>query len=60
MLLLAGCATAPMPAPMPAPIPAPLPEKKCDFTVGGKCKQNTASDISGATSLGHSNDEIKP
>ena len=56
MLLLAGCATAPMPAPMPAP----LPEKKCDFTVGGKCKQNTASDISGATSLGHSNDEIKP
>ena len=50
--LIAGCATQPIPMPVPAPA--------CDYKVAGKCKTNTASDISGATTLGHSNDEDLP
>ena len=54
-LFLTGCATQriPMPAPMPAPV--------CDgIKVGNICKPFTASDTSGAVTLGHSNDENIP
>ena len=45
VLILAGCATQPIP--MPAPI------EKCNgIKVGNTCKSFTASDISGATSVG--------
>lgn len=47
-LTLVGCATKPIPMPPP----------KCEYTVGGKCKQFTADDTQGATTYGHSN-EIK-
>ncbi len=51
-LTLAGCATVPKPMPAPA----------CEMTVGGKCKSMSASEISGATTLGNSieNHENKP
>ena len=43
-LTLLGCATKPIPMPPP----------KCEYTVGGKCKQFTADDTQGATTYGHS------
>ena len=51
-LTLTGCATKPIPMPAPS----------CEMTVGGKCKPMTASEISGATTLGNSieNHENKP
>lgn len=51
ILIIAGCATRPMPTSAPPP---------CDYRVGGKCKTSSASDISGNTTLGHHNDEDLP
>lgn len=48
VVLLAGCATPPKPVSAPPP--------KCEYTVGGKCKQFTADDTQGATTYGHSNE----
>lgn len=53
--LIAGCATQ-APLPMPAPMPAP----PCEMMVAGKCKSMTAQEKSGATTLGHHNDEDIP
>lgn len=52
VLTLAGCAVQPIPRPVPA----------CEMTVAGKCKSMTASEISGSTTLGNTeeNHENKP
>ena len=51
-LTLTGCAIKPIPRPTPA----------CEMTIGGKCKSMSASEISGATTLGNTeeNHENKP
>lgn len=52
ILTLTGCAIQPIPKPVPA----------CEMTVAGKCKSMSASEISGATTLGNTleNHENKP
>lgn len=50
--VISGCAT------QPKPLPAPVPS--CDYKVAGKCKQSSAADISGNTTLGHREDEDLP
>ena len=49
--LLTGCATRHI---------ATLPDSSCDYKVAGKCKHASSSDISGNTTLGHSNNEELP
>lgn len=53
--VIAGCATK---APIPAPVMSPPPP--CEMTVGGKCKSMTAQEKSGATTLGHHDNEDLP
>lgn len=55
-LLLAGCASTQI-VPVSKPIPMPAPAPACDYKVAGKCKQSSAADISGNTTLGHNEDE---
>ena len=50
LLLLAGCVSR---VPMPAPAPMPESKKSCDMTVGGECREMSASEKGGAGSRGH-------
>ena len=56
-LLLSGCASQMKPIPVPVMLPPPQ-EKMCEMYVGGKCKKFSASDISGATTLGNHDESI--
>lgn len=46
--IIAGCATQPSPVYSPPP-----PPRKCDYTIGGKCKDFTADDKQGNTTYGN-------
>jgi hypothetical protein len=61
VIFLTGCATQHIAEPINEfKIIQPLPQKlPCDYKVAGKCKQSTATEISGATTLGHLNEEPK-
>lgn len=59
LLLLSGCASQHISSPInDLKFVIPIPKKPpCDYKVGDKCKQFTAAEIAGATTLGHTNDD---
>jgi hypothetical protein len=54
-VLLTGCTVT-----IEKPVMTAPPPPMCDMMIGGKCKSMTASEKSGATSLGNKIDEDQP
>lgn len=61
VLFINGCATyKALPLPPRDESPRIETPASCDFKVAGKCKHSSAADVSGNTTLGHSNNEDLP